>query len=145
MASPAQLQAQLQDLLLLGHRHAENPELQPLQRAAVTRQLYSCILSQPHWRAAFDPEYGVAGPSSPTGVVAGSSSTLPTPSWDNLSEWLVPTTEGFGPEQTWSLLQVQRQAEERRRKAGKLARRPKPGGSVCGKVLQRFDRTYICK
>lgn len=84
------------------------------------------------------PDEGVAGPSFP------SSSSQLTPNWDNLQEWLVTTTEGFGPEKTWSLLDVQLQAEEKRRKAGKEARKPKPG-AVCGKVLQRFDRTYICK
>jgi E3 ubiquitin-protein ligase UBR1 len=173
MATPKQQQEQLADLLLNGHLHGENTELEPLQRATITRQLYSLILGRPEWRAAFLPDASIqqVGSSSASSTLSSASASasalsiaapasnssnsslhqatqqqqsLGIPSWDNLEEWLVPTTEGFGPERTWSLLDVQRAAEERNRRAGKPGRKPKPG-AVCGKVLQRFDRTYICK
>lgn len=143
--SQEELQAQLVDLLASGHLNAEIPDLQPLQRAAITRQLYATILSQPEWVAAFLPDG--AGQDIPAlSSTSGSSSSTapPLPSWDNLDEWLVPGGEGFGPERAWSLLDTQRGFEERNRKAGRPARKSKPG-SVCGKVLQRYDRTYICK
>lgn len=146
------LQAQLYDLLHSGHRNTENPALQPLQRAAITRQLYATILSQPEWCAAFLPEGMVQDAALVSPEASGSSTNSNSntqaapslPSWDNLNEWLVPAGEGFGPERTWSLLATQQALEERNRKAGRPARKPKPG-AVCGKVLQRYDRTYICK
>lgn len=131
-------QNQLFDLLLLGHRHIENPELTPLQRAAITRQLYSCVLARPEWRECFLPSSSDEA-----------SSSTSVPSWDNLYEWLVPSQgpaqgDGFGPEKTWSLYAAQQAIEDKARKAGKSTKQPKPG-AVCGKVLQRYDRTYICK
>lgn len=152
MTSPHALQSRLHDLLLYGHRDAENPELSPQQRATVTRQLYHCILNRPEWVACFlgdgDSIPNGSGNDSPTHnhdpATPSSSRPLTLPAWDSLSDWLVPGTEQFGPERTWSLLDVQQAAEERRRRAGKPSRQPKPG-AVCGKVLQRYDRTYICK
>lgn len=137
-------QNQLSDLLLLGHRHIENPELTPLQRAAITRQLYSCVLERPEWRECFLPSS-----EDPSSSSSSSSTATSVPSWDNLYEWLVPSQgpasgDGFGPEKTWSLYDAQQAIEEKARKAGKSTKRPKPG-AVCGKVLQRYDRTYICK
>lgn len=179
MGTPRQLQAQLKELLLTGHRHAENPELQPLQRATIARQLYSNILARPEWQACYlpnDPLPSTPAPvpsgasaaaaaaaatggasssdsstisvaSSATSSTSAASTTTPgprIPSWDNLHEWLAPANEGFGPDQIWSLYETQKAVEERYKRAGKITRRPKPG-AVCGKVLQRFDRTYICK
>ncbi|KAL1406424.1 E3 ubiquitin-protein ligase ubr1 [Vanrija albida] len=148
-SSPQALQSRLHDLLFFGHRDAENPELSPQQRATVTRQLYLCILNRPEWAACFlgdgesiPPNGAGTDSEDPSGSASSSrASSLTLPSWDNLNEWLVPGTEQFGPERTWSLLDVQQAAEETRRKP---PRKPKPG-AVCGKVLQRYDRTYICK
>jgi E3 ubiquitin-protein ligase UBR1 len=132
----------LHELHRLLSNYDDNTELLPLHRAAITRELYRVMLSMPEGRAALLPL-----PEDPSPPGAYTPSPGP-PSWDDraLEDWLVhpEENEGFGPQRVWSLLDAQHALDERNRRLGKPGRMPKPG-SVCGKVLQRFERTYICK
>lgn len=144
--SQQELQAELAELLATQHLScgAPCPEFSPPERAQVIRQLYKTILNQPEWVEAFFPD---AEDGINSGAPGSSSSTASglIPPMDELREWLIPMTEStYEPQRCWSLLEAQRAIEERNRRAGRPGRKPKPG-AVCGKVLQRYDRTYICK
>ncbi|BEI86836.1 hypothetical protein CcaverHIS002_0701820 [Cutaneotrichosporon cavernicola] len=141
-----QLQTELAELLATQHitGGVPCPEFSPHERAQVVRQLYKTILNQPEWVDAFFPD----AEDSPNADGQGPSSSAPSspvPPWDELREWLIPMNDStYEPQRCWSLLETQRGIEEQNRRAGRPGRKPKLG-AVCGKVLQRYDRTYICK
>lgn len=144
--SQQDLQAELAELLATQHItcRAPCPEFSPPERAQVVRQLYKTILNQPEWVAAFLPDTKDGPNARAPGASSRSASAL-IPPWDESREWLIPMNDStYEPQRCWSLLEAQRVIEERNRRAGRPGRKPKPG-SVCGKVLQRYDRTYICK
>ncbi|KLT39021.1 ubiquitin-protein ligase [Cutaneotrichosporon oleaginosum] len=143
--SQQELQAELAHLLATQHLTGPPcPEFLGAERAQVVRQLYKTILNQPEWVAAFLPDPADDSDFSAQASASGARSTF-IPSWDDASEWLLPYTDTtYEPQRCWSLLDAQRLNEERHRRAGKPGRVSRPG-SICGKVLQRYDRTYICK
>lgn len=94
-------------------------------RANVLRQLYHTVWQRPEWLSLF----GLEGEK------------VPQPK--TLSDWLIQ--DDNGNEKSWSLNEAQSRADARRARAGKAPIRHIKPERVCGKVLQRFTRTYTCK
>lgn len=101
-------------------------------QATIVRQLYLTIWSRPEWARLFLVDQGrTNGPGE-------SSQVEHPPSMKNVEDWV--KAEGI-----WSLNNWQDKVEVRRRRAGKLpVRRVRPGTS-CGKIMQRYERSYTCK
>ncbi|WVR07574.1 hypothetical protein IAU60_004616 [Kwoniella sp. DSM 27419] len=104
-------------------------------RATVVRALYHTIWQAPEWQDLFlSPEDFLD--EAQTGDTA-------LPSLGDLSRWT--TVDEQGITRPWSLKEAQKKAEQRRKKAGKEPNRKVRLGQHCGRVLQRFERTYSCK
>lgn len=94
-------------------------------RASILRQLWQTVWQDPHWIQYFVPE------------------GTQVPVYDNIWEWLVDTPNG--PSTPWTLSAKQAQIEEQRKAEGKQRIWIPRQGQICGKVMQRHDRTYTCK
>ncbi|EAL20444.1 hypothetical protein CNBE3650 [Cryptococcus deneoformans B-3501A] len=94
-------------------------------KASILRQLWQTVWQDPQWIQYFVPE------------------GTHVPVYDNLWEWLVDTPDG--PSKPWTLSEKQAQIEEERKSEGKKPIWTRRKGQICGKVMQRHDRTYTCK
>ncbi|KAK4688583.1 hypothetical protein P7C73_g1533, partial [Tremellales sp. Uapishka_1] len=65
------------------------------------------------------------------------------PSLKSTSDWLV--ADDVVGERAWSLNEYQKQAEEARRSKGKGTVRQPRLGAICGRLMQRFERSYTCR
>lgn len=99
----------------------------PALRGKLTKSLFSCLWEKPEWRACFFED-----PNDES-----------VPSTSGSSGWMEVDEDGF--ERPWRLSDHQAAVDQRRKEAGKQPIRQVPVGKTCGKVLQRFDRTYLCK
>jgi E3 ubiquitin-protein ligase UBR1 len=114
----------LNDLFQTGHIQRAG-RFSHTARAYVLRQLFHTIWQRPEWVALF----GLEGEK------------VPQPK--SLSDWLLQDENGG--EKSWSLAEVQKRADARGVRMGKAPLRVVKPGRTCGKVLQRFERTYTCK
>ncbi|OCF37903.1 ubiquitin-protein ligase [Kwoniella heveanensis BCC8398] len=96
-------------------------------KAAVVRALYQTIWQRGDWQALFIP----------------SREKRHIPSVQSLDDWVI-----HGDNETskiWSCRAAQKQVEKRRKESGEEPLARIREGQICGKVLQRFERTFTCK
>ncbi|WVQ81879.1 hypothetical protein IAT38_004006 [Cryptococcus sp. DSM 104549] len=97
-------------------------------RAAIVRQLWHTVWQHRDWPSYFIPE------------------DQRRPSLKSLNDWLtLETDDPDGLCKPWSMKEAQDEVERRRKEKGLESTRKPRFGKICGKVLQRHDRTYNCK
>ncbi|ORY35607.1 ubiquitin-protein ligase [Naematelia encephala] len=94
-------------------------------RGELVRQLYLSFMQRPEWASLFMLE---------------NETPVSARQWN---EWVV--TNENGVEEQWSLSGFQRHLDEERKRAGLEPHRKIKYGRTCGRVLRRFERTYMCK
>ncbi|WWC63263.1 uncharacterized protein I303_105863 [Kwoniella dejecticola CBS 10117] len=97
-------------------------------KAALIRNLFQCIWQKQEWIKYFLP------PSE--------DSELPSFNYSN--DWLV-SDQDTSMTKPWSLKEAQDRAEAASLAKGKGSIRKVRNGTICGKVLNRFERTFTCK
>ncbi|WVQ99973.1 hypothetical protein IAU59_007116 [Kwoniella sp. CBS 9459] len=126
LIGPSDPHKALSDLLQQSHL-ARGGKFSNTVKATLVRALYQTIWQRPEWQALFIASSGMGD----------------IPSALNLNDWIV--TEENESSKIWSCHAAQKAIEEKRAERGEepLARRRQ--GRICGKVLQRFERTFTCK
>lgn len=114
----------LNDLFQNGHLQ-RGGRFSAIPRATILRQLFQTIWQKPEWIGLFGVE----------------RETIPH--LKSLHDWV--TQDENGDDRSWSLSEAQERAEAGRVRAGKSPLRVVKRGRTCGKVLQRYERTYTCK
>ncbi|KAK8854813.1 hypothetical protein IAR55_003552 [Kwoniella newhampshirensis] len=106
-------------------------------RSAIVRQLFQTLWQRPEWASLFLPlEHGHIDEEGEPEVL---------PRADNLDSWLVEDHVGSVGMKAWSLTDTQKRVEETRKRARKEPWKKARQGQICGKVFQRFERTFTCK
>ncbi len=124
LSSSSEPHKSLNELLQIGHLQRQG-RFTHTARATILRQLFHTIWQRSEWVAFF----GLEGEK------------VPQPK--SLSDWL--SLDELGNEKSWSLSECQKRVEAKRVRAGKVPLKVVKRGRTCGKVLQRFERTYTCK
>ncbi|WRT68366.1 uncharacterized protein IL334_005342 [Kwoniella shivajii] len=103
-------------------------------KAALIKGLYQTIWQKQEWIKYFLPV-------SSSNNHDHNDTTLP--SFGNLGDWLI--SDENGNTKPWSMSQAQSNLENQFKDKGKQPLRKVRNGMICGKVLQRFERTFTCK
>lgn len=107
-------------------------------KAKLTRDLFHCIWYKPEWRACFLSDTSDLAP-------AGGELRVPPMTDTNAAAVGWVRLDENELDQSWRLSDHQAAVDAKRKAAGKQPIRAVTRGMSCGKVLQRFDRTYLCK
>nr|XP_019011443.1 ubiquitin-protein ligase [Kwoniella pini CBS 10737]OCF50224.1 ubiquitin-protein ligase [Kwoniella pini CBS 10737] len=97
-------------------------------KAALMRSLFQCIWQKQDWIKYFLPP----------------DEDITIPSFSHLNDWLMNENDTFITK-SWSLKEAQDKADASLLAKGKGSIRKVRNGTICGKVLNRFERTFTCK
>ncbi|WWC90739.1 uncharacterized protein L201_005676 [Kwoniella dendrophila CBS 6074] len=109
-------------------------------KAALIRNLFQCIWQKSEWKKYFLP------PLSNIDIVNGEDDQLYIPNFNNYNDWLIQYEDDpFNNPKPFSLKRAQDTLNEISVAKGKGSIRKIRNGTICGKVLNRFERTFTCK
>ncbi|KAK6910515.1 ubiquitin-protein ligase [Kwoniella mangroviensis CBS 8886] len=139
--SPTDPHKALSELLATAHLQRDN-KISSSVKAALIRSLFQSIWQRSDWIKYFLPTI-INSPD-----VGGSSEKvdLKIPSFGNLNDWLINDIQDNLPSpKTWSLSLAQDKLDEIYKSKGHRSFKKVRNGTICGKVFNRFDRTFTCK
>nr|XP_019044649.1 ubiquitin-protein ligase [Kwoniella bestiolae CBS 10118]OCF23579.1 ubiquitin-protein ligase [Kwoniella bestiolae CBS 10118] len=109
-------------------------------KAAIIRSLFQSIWQKSDWVKYFLPPSPTSTGSSPE------KSNVGIPSFGNLNDWLInDLNDTLLSPKPWSLNTAQAKLDEAYKAKGIQSFRKTRNGTVCGKVFNRFERTFTCK